>query len=117
MDERLKNALDFSNYRQTLAVQRKLLKEKMQAKLTYGHNSGIFKIDQTLLNFVSLLCFEGRTSGVILLDANENPILIDDLQSFKTEIFDRYFSVTFEYREEYDKIKKSRSVEKLVDYE
>lgn len=117
MDQRLKNALDFSNYRQTLAVQRKSLKEKMQAKLTYGHASGIFKIDTMLLTFVSLLCAEGRTSGVVLLDHNENPILIEDLENFKTEIFDRYFSVTFEYQQEYDKIKHSRSVEKLVDYE
>jgi hypothetical protein len=117
MDDRLKNALDFSNYRQTLAVQRKSLKEKMQAKLTYGCNGGIFKIDQTLLNFVALLCAEQRTQGVVLLDSNENPVLIEDLEKFKVDIFDRYFTVTFEYQEEYDKIKKSRSVEKLVDYE
>jgi hypothetical protein len=115
MDDRLKNALDFSNYRQTLAVQRKSLKEKMQAKLTYGFNGGIFKIDQTLLSFVSILCSEGRTQGVVLLDVNENPIFIENLEMFKTEIFDRFFSVAFEYQEEYDKIKKSRSVEKLID--
>lgn len=115
MDDRLKNALDFSNYRQTLAVQRKSLKEKMQAKLTYGFNGGIFKIDQNLLSFVSILCSEGRTQGVVLLDINENPILIENLETFKIEIFDRFFSVTFEYQEEYDKIKKSRTVEKLVD--
>lgn len=117
MDDRLKNALDFSNYRQTLAVQRKSLREKMQSKLTYGCNGGIFKIDQTLLSFVSFLCSEGRTDGVVLLDSNENPTLIENLIDFKTEIFDRYFSVVFEYQEEYDKIKKSRSVEKLVNYE
>lgn len=117
MDERLKQALDFANYRQTLAIQRKSLKEKMQAKLTYGYNGGIFKIDQTLISFVNFLCYEGRTEGVVLLDLNENPILIDDLEKFKIEILDRYFSVIFEYQEEYDKIKKSRSVEKLVDYE
>lgn len=117
MDERLKNALEFSNYRQTLAVQRKSLNEKMQAKLTYGYNGGIFQIDRSLLTFVWTLCSESRTTDVILLDQNDNPILIDDLEKFKTEIFDRYFSVTLEYHKEYDKIKKSRSVEKLVDYE
>lgn len=117
MDERLKNALDFSNYRQTLAVQRKSFYEKMQAKLTYGHNGGIFQIDRSLLTFVLALCSESRTVNVILLDQNNNPILIEDLKKFKTEVFDRYFSVTLEYHKEYDKIKKSRSVEKLVDYE
>jgi hypothetical protein len=117
MDERLKNALDFSNYRQTLAVQRKSLTEKMQAKLTYGYNGGIFKIDRTLLCFVWTLCSENRTSDIVLLDQNDNPILIENLSKFKTEIFDRYFSVSLEYQKEFDKIKKSRSVEKLVDHE
>lgn len=115
MDDRLKKALDFSNYRQTLAVQRKLIKEKMQARLTYGCNGGIFKIDQSLLSFISMLCSEGRTQGVVLLDANDNPVIIDNLETFKTEIFDRFFTASFEYQEEYEKIKKSRSVEKLVD--
>lgn len=117
MDDRLKSALDFSNYRQTLAVQRRSLNEKMQAKLTYGYNGGIFKIDRPLLTFVWSLCSESRTTDVILLDQNDNPILIKDLEKFKTEVFDRYFSVTLEYYREYDRIKKSRSVEKLIDYE
>jgi hypothetical protein len=34
---------------------------------------------------------------------------------FRDEIFDRYFSASFEYMSEYEKIKKSRTVEKLVD--
>lgn len=114
MQEQLKQALDFSNYRQTLAVQRKTLKEKIDARLTYGFGGGLFKIDRTLLTFVQTLCTSGRTTGVILLDVNDNPILVDDLESFKDEVFDRYFSATNEYFEEYQKIKKARSVEKLI---
>ncbi len=115
MDPILQQALDFSNYRQTLAIQRKTLKEQMAGKLTYAKNSGIFKIDRTLITFVQMLIDQGRDSGVVLLDANENPILIDDLNEFKDEIFDRYFSATLEYHEKFQKIKSSRSVEKLLD--
>lgn len=113
MQEILKKALDFSNYRYTLAVQRKLLKENIDSKLTFGYNGGIFKIDQGLMSFVQMLLDQDRKSGIVLIDINDNPILIDDLEKFKTEIFDRYFSITFEYYESYEKIKKSRSVEKL----
>jgi uncharacterized protein YaaN involved in tellurite resistance len=115
MQEQLKKALEFSNYKQTLAIQRKILKEKIEAKLTYGFNGGIFKINRELLNFVQLILNDGRVSGVILLDTNENPILVDDLENFKTEIFDRYFTATNEYFEQYQNLKKSRSVEKLLD--
>ena len=114
MEEEYKNAMEFSKYRQTLAIQRKTLKEKIDAKLTYGFNGGIFKIDRNLLNFVEMLIYKDRSENVVVLDANENPILIEDLVKFRDEIFDRYFSASFEYYEEYQKIKKSRSVESLV---
>lgn len=115
MDELLKKALDFSNYQQTINLQRKNLKEQISSKLIYAHNGGIFKIDRALLVFVQTLIDLDRQSGVILIDTNENPILIDDLNCFKNEIFDRYFSSTMDYYEKYQELKKKRSVEKLVD--
>jgi hypothetical protein len=64
-----------------------------------------------------MLIDQGRTENVPILDINNNPILISNLETFKDEIFDRYFSVTLEYYEEYKSLKKKRSVEKLIDYE
>jgi hypothetical protein len=115
MQEQFKKALEFANYQQTFSIQRKTLKEKIEAKLTYGFNNGLFHIDQNLLTFVDLLCTKGRTTGVVILDVNENPVLIDDLEKFKDEIFSRYFEITNEYFEQYQTLKKSRSVEKLLD--
>lgn len=114
MNEVFQEALNFSNYKQTLAVQRKELKEKIDAKLTYGCNGGLFKIDQSLLNFVHTLCESGRTNAV-LIDVNNNPVLVEDLNSFKDEIFDRYFTSTLEYYNSYKELSKKRSVEKLLD--
>lgn len=115
MQEEFKKALDFSNYRQTFSIQRKTLKEKTDAKLTYGVNGGIFKIDRSLLNFVEMLINRDRTENVVILDVNDNPILIANLTEFRDEIFDRYFTSTLEYYEEYQKLKKSRSVESLLE--
>jgi hypothetical protein len=114
MQEQLKKALEFSQYKQTLSIQRKILKEKIEAVLTFGQSGGIFKIDRSLITFVQLLIDQGRTHGVVLLDQNENPILIDDLEKFKDDILDRYFTSTNEYYEQYQTLKKSRSVEKLL---
>lgn len=115
MEEQLKKALDFSNYRQTFSIQRKILKEKIEGKLTFGYSGGIFKIDRSLVTFVQMLIDKQRIQGVVLLDQNENPVLIDDLEKFLDEILDRYFTATNEYFEQYQELKKSRSVEKLVD--
>lgn len=115
MNEMLKKALEFSNYKQSLAIQRKTLKEKLDARLTYGHSGGLFKIDRTLICFVNFLVGEGRTTDVVLMDSNDNPVLIEDLESFKTEILDRYFTAVNESHIEFEKIKKSRTVEALID--
>lgn len=115
MDDILKKALDFSNFNQTLNIQRKSLKEKLDAKLTYGHAGGIFKIDHSLIAFVQMLIDQDRVDNVPMIDSNGNPVVVTDLVKFKDEIFDRYFSASSEYLSEYEKIKKSRSVEKLVD--
>ena len=115
MQEQLKKALDFANYQQTFSIQRKALKEKIDAKLTYGFNGGLFRIDQSLLTFVDMLCNNSRTSGVVILDTNNNPVLIEDVVEFKNEILSRYFEATNEYFEKYQSLKKSRSVEKMLE--
>jgi len=117
MDPRLSQALEFSNYRQTLALNRKILKEKIDAKLTYGYNGGLFKIDRNLITFSQFLIDQERIENVPIIDDNGNPILIPNVHEFKNEITERYFTVAFEYYGEYQKIKDSRSVEKLIDYE
>jgi hypothetical protein len=115
MDERLAKALDFSKFRQTLTLERKNLKEKIDANLTYGYNGGIFKIDRSLIVFVQMLIDQQRTENVPLLDSNDTPILISDLNTFKDEILDRYMTAVYEYFRQYEKIKKSRSVDKLIE--
>lgn len=117
MNENLKKALDFSNYQITLSNQRKVLREKIESKLTFGFSGGLFKIDRSLITFVQMLIDQGRKENIPVIDINENPILIPDLEKFRDEIFDRYFSVTLEYYQEYQEIKKRRSVEKLISYE
>lgn len=114
MDDILKSALEFSNYQNTLSVQRKNIKQQFESKLTYGYNGGIFKIDQTLMSFVQMLCEMGRTNGVVVLDSNDTPIIVEDLTSFRDEIFNRYLSSAVEYYNQYQNIKKNRSVEKLL---
>jgi hypothetical protein len=115
MEERLAQILKVADYRQSLAIKRKALKEKIEGKLTFGHAGGIFKIDQSLILFTQFLIDQERTTNVVLLDHNDNPILITDLVKFKEEIMERYFTSLFEYYEQYETIKKSRTIEKLLE--
>lgn len=117
MDERLKQAIDFSNYQQTISIQLKQLKERFDAKITIGYNGGLFKVDRSLISFVQMLIDQDRSENVPLLDINQTPVLIENLNDFRDEILDRYFSGMLEYYSEFERIKKSRSIKKLADYE
>ena len=115
MDKKLEKALEFANYQQSLAIKRKTIKEKVDAKLTYGINGGLFKIDRSLITFVQMLLNKGRSKNIPLIDSNGNPVMIEDLTAFSDEILDRYFSTTLEYYEKIQELNKARSVEKLLD--
>jgi hypothetical protein len=113
MSTRLTQALEFANYRVTLNNQQAALRAKTQSLLSYSINGGTFTIDRTLLNFCKLLIDEKQTEAV-LLDIYNNPIKIE-VKSFYDEVLSRYFEVTNDYYAEYEKLRKSRKVHKVLD--
>ena len=113
MSSKLTKALEFANYRRTLNVQHNNLKAKVQTLLSYSINGGTFQIDQVLISFVKTLLDQEHTEAV-LLDIYNNPIKVE-LEEFLEEITSRYFEATNEYHAEYEKLKKSRKVHKLID--
>ena len=114
MDERLKKALDFSNYMVTLNNQKRVLKEKFLESRIYYFNGGQFTVTQELVSFCqSLVALE--QDNTILIDDNGLPIGIYDLKSFLDEIVTKYFEAANEYLFEYNKLKKNRTVESIVD--
>lgn len=112
MDERLDNALKFANYRTTLQQERESLQLKLNEQLIYGFNGGVFHITPELISFTNVLL--RKTSTAVLLDHNDLPIEIEDLEEFVDEILSRYVEATNEYYEAYNKIKKARSVKHVL---
>jgi hypothetical protein len=112
VDERLAKALEASNYRLTLNVQRENSKLKLKNHLVYSQNGGIFKITQDFISFIFALS-QSKKSAVIL-DSNENPVNIDDLEDFYESILDIYQEGMNDYLIEYEKFKKLRTTAKVV---
>lgn len=112
VDERLAKALEASNYRLTLNIQRENSKLKLKNHLVYSQNGGIFKITQDFISFVFALS-QSKKSAVIL-DSNENPVKIDDLEDFYESILDIYQEGMNDYLIEYEKFKKLRTTAKVV---
>jgi len=117
MDERLEKALNFSNYMVTLNNQKRMLKEKFKEQTLHYHLGGQFTVTKDLITFVNMLVDRGNDEDIVLIDDNETPIMIKDLESFLSDLMNTYFTSTNEYHAEYEKLRKNRSVEKLVEYE
>lgn len=113
IDERLERALDSSNYRISLTLQKQNARLKLDQQMTYAVNGGIFKITPELISFVAALVSLGREEG-ILLDTHKNPIEITDLRSFLETVVENYYEGTNEFLAEFKSIQKSRSVRALI---
>jgi hypothetical protein len=113
MDERLEKALEFSNYMVTLNNQKRMLTEKYYQNLIHYYKGGQFSVNQGLISFCQTLISNDQDDAV-LIDDNNTPILIDNIEDFTLEILNVYFTASNEYLSEFDTLKSSRTVEKLV---
>jgi hypothetical protein len=114
MDERLQKALDVSNYMFTLNNQKRLLKEQYKENLVYYYNGGQFTITQELISFCQSLVAMDQT-GTILIDDNDLPVDIEDLEKFSMDLYTTYFEAANTYLTEYNNLKQNRSVESIMD--
>lgn len=112
--ERLAKALEFSNTMQTFNLAKNNLKVKTQNLLSYSVNGGTFQVTQELIAFVSMAVNAGKSS-LILLDKNDIPIQIDDTEKFLDDTSSLYFEVINEYYNDYQKLRSSRKIEKVLE--
>ena len=114
MDTRIEKALEFANYRTTLANQKQILKEQCEASLNFAHNGGLFVIDETLISFIGNFVKEGKKSMVVL-DTNRTPVDIEDLEEFYNKMCTRWFESVNEYHRQEQELANKRKVNKLVE--
>ena len=114
MDERLQKALDMSNYMFTFNNQKRLLKEQYQENLIYYYQGAQFTISQQLISFCQSLISLNQTS-TILIDDNDLPVEVENLQEFSDALSSKYFEASNRYLVEYNKLKKNRSIESIMD--
>jgi hypothetical protein len=114
MDQKLAEALDFSNYMVTLNNQKRLLFEKFKTETIFYYNGAAFTVSKELITFLKTLIDTGNNTDVVLVDDNNLPVMIEDLKIFFEEILDKYFQAANSYYTEYQKLKNKRSVEALV---
>ena len=112
--ERLEKALDFSNTMKTFNLNKNNLKVKTRNLLSYSTAGGSFTVNQSLISFMNFVVSSGKTE-ITLLDKNGIPVRIEDTEKFLDEISSLYFEVVNDYYNEYQKLRSSRKIEKVLE--
>lgn len=114
MDDRLKQAIDFSNFNITLQNQKQVLKDRYEDELVFYSQGGKFTATKDLVNFVNFLV-QSKQPSAIITDDNGTPFDIKNLNKFLTDITNTYFTASNKYHAEYSQLIKNRSVTGLLD--
>jgi hypothetical protein len=113
MDTRLKQALDLSTSLEILANQQALAFSKYRQTQILYYNGGTFVADLTLLTAVNIL----KTLDVehILVDSNNIPILILDIEEFCFLVQSRIIEANRQYYTDFEELKKIRTPQRLLE--
>jgi hypothetical protein len=114
MDSIIQKAFETAEYMAVLHRQKQILKEEFAQNLLYYENGGSFTVTKELINFVKTLIDLGHTVDVVLVDDNNTPISISNLQTFFENIVSAYFEAVNSYYTKHNLLIKNRKVESLV---
>ena len=112
--QRLEKALNFSNTMKTFNLNKNNLRIKTQNLLSYSTAGGSFTVNQSLISFMNFVVSSGKTE-ISLLDKNDIPIHIEDTEKFLDEVSSLYFEVVNDYYNEYQQLRSSRKIEKVLE--
>jgi hypothetical protein len=115
MDERIEKAFGVANYMATLSNQRRVILEEYSQDLIYYVNGATFKITYELVSFVIVLVDMGNTTDVVLVDSNNFPVLIPNLEEFLTDLISQYLKTVNTYADKFNEIKVKRKIADIVD--
>ena len=91
MDNKVQKAYEIANYMTTLANQKSIIKQEFRQNLCYFVNGHTFTITTDLITFVKTLIDLGHIDFV-MIDDNDTPAKINDLNLFLDNIINQYFS-------------------------
>ena len=103
-------SLAFANYQSTLTQQKNILRQKFQDDCILAQNGGLFLVTPEFIAGLQSLSLSSR----YVIDMNENPIWIEDIQKFVAAATNCYKEAVHTYGNSYVKLKTQRSVKSLV---
>jgi hypothetical protein len=115
MDERLEQALEFSNYALTINNQKRNIRNRVAQLQIVHYVGGVFLADHTTISFVKTL-IDMKHTKFIIIDNKNNPITVKNIKELLEKLIEAYISATTEFDIENEKLKKARNIKKIMDW-
>lgn len=113
MDTRLEKALELSKSLEAIDNQKSIALSKFKQNQIFYYNGGTFVADMNLLSAVlSLKSFE---DDLILVDINNIPIKLDNIEEFVFVVQSKVLESTRQYYLDFQEIKKIRTPKGLLE--
>ena len=109
-------ALEMGQRRLTTNAQLLVARQTLETSLIHSVDGGVFVLDYAFLAFVGML-LERQISSATLLDMHTNPIMVRDLTLFLETALEKYAVATNTYHREINRIRDSRNVAEITQYE
>lgn len=116
MDERLEKALDFANYRATIANQKRNLHNRIATVKVVHFEGAQFTASKENIAFVNAMIDMGYETNVVVEDDKNNPVEIANLKQLLEALTSAYAGAMNEFLIENKKINKARSLKTLMDW-
>lgn len=114
MNEHLKKAFEIADFMSTFSAQKHTIKEEYYQSLIYFYNGGTFKITKELINFVKTLKELNTNKVFVIVDDNDLPVEVKNIEDFLESILSKYFFAVNEYYTKFNNLKSSRTVEGIM---
>lgn len=114
MDEKIKKAFKIAEYAETFSSQKQILKEEYNQNLNFYFNGGAFLISKELITFIKTIKDISQDNSTILVDINDTPIEISNIDEFLEKILSKYYYAVNEYYTRFQSLKTSRTVESIL---
>ena len=114
MDEKIEKAFVVANFMATLSNQKRIILEEYQQKLIHYVNGATFSVDHQLISFLRSAIELGYKKNLTIVDNNNFPVLIEDVQVFLEEVSKKYFNATEEYGLKYNDLRSKRKISDIV---
>lgn len=114
MDSILEKAVETANLMTTLANQKRALQEEYEQSLFYFYNGGTFKATRETISFVHSLVSMGYQLNVTVIDDNNLPISVDNLETFLENLLDLHTQAANNYFTKYEELKRSRNITSIL---